>query len=117
MNWNVEGPVSDRNQLTQRQTTALIKLWEKWRTGGNLKLDRLAYSPYGTPYITIERRDDLRDKKFKWDWCISYHEEYDGQGRYLTWFSNLKQPMPTEIQDFLRNAYDKEFMSILQTNL
>ena len=112
--------VSKRNQLTQRQTDALIKLWEKWYSHGNLvllKLSRLAYSPYGTPYITIERRDDLTDKKFKWDWCISYHEEYDGQGISTRWYSNLKEPMPDEIRTFLRNAYDIEFMSILQTNL
>ena len=116
-------PVSKRNQLTQRQTRALIMLWEKWRTDSNLKhlkLNRLAHSPYGSPYITIERRDDLRGrrhKKFKWDWCITYHENYDGQGTQLTWFSNLKEPMPDLIKTFLRKAYDREFMSILQTNL
>ena len=26
--------VSERNQLTQKQTTALIKLWDSWRTNG-----------------------------------------------------------------------------------
>ena len=107
-------PVSKRNRLTQKQTRALVKLWEKWRiysTLKHLKLSRLAHSPYGSPYITIERRDDLRDKKFKWDWCITYHENYDGQGTQLTWFSDLKEPMPDEIRDFLRNAYDKEFIS------
>jgi hypothetical protein len=92
-------------------------LWEKWRTDSNLKLNRLAHSPYGSPYISIERRDDLRDKKFKWDWCITYHETYDGQGTQLNWFSDLKEPMPDLIKTFLRKAYDREFMSILQTNL
>ena len=74
MNSNVEGPISKRNQLTQRQTQALIKLWEKWGNNSNLKLNRLAYSPAGGtgyPYIIIERRDDLLDKMFKWDWCIT----------------------------------------------
>jgi len=124
MNSNVEGPISKRNQLTQRQTQALIKLWEKWGNNSNLKLNRLAYSPYGLdqieelyPYISIERRDDLLDKKFKWDWCISYHEEYDGQGTQLTWRSDSKEPMPDLIKTFLRKAYDREFMSIHQTSL
>ena len=101
--------VSERNQLTQRQTQALIKLWEKWRTEGNLKLNRIAHSPYGLPYISIERRDDLTDKKFKWDWCITYHEEYDGQGTQIIWYSNSKDPMPKQIKDFLRMAYNKEW--------
>ena len=101
--------VSERNQLTQKQTTALIKLWEKWRTEGNLKLNRIAHSPYGLPYISIERRDDLTDKKFEWDWCITYHEEYDGQGTQIIWYSNSKDPMPKQIKDFLRMAYNKEW--------
>ena len=101
--------VSKRNQLTQKQTTALIKLWEKWWAEGNLKLNRIAHSPYGLPYISIERRDDLTDKKFKWDWCITYHEEYDGQGTQIIWYSNSKDPMPKQIKDFLRMAYNKEW--------
>ena len=101
--------VSKRNQLTQRQTQALIKLWEKWRTEGNLKLNRIAHSPYGLPYISIERRDGLTDKKFEWDWCITYHEEYDGQGTQIIWYSNSKDPMPKQIKDFLRMAYNKEW--------
>ena len=117
MNWNVEGPVSKRNQLTQKQTTALIKLWEKWDLVGNSKINRVAYSTYGTPYVTIERRDDLMGELYAWDWCISYQGEYDGQGTQIIWYSNLKEPMPDEIRTFLRKAYDKEFMSIHQTNL
>jgi hypothetical protein len=102
--------VSKRNQLTQRQTQALIKLWEKWRTEGNLKLNRIAHSPYGLPYISIERRDDLTDKQFEWNWCITYHEEYDGQGTQIIWYSNSKDPMPKQIKDFLRMAYNREFV-------
>tara|TARA_S200002703_G_C3618214_1_gene189900 strand:+ start:201 stop:536 length:336 start_codon:yes stop_codon:yes gene_type:complete len=109
-------PVSKRNQLTQRQTQALIKLWEKWGNDSNLKLNsRLAYSPYGNPYIAIERRDDLLDKMFKWDWCITYYGDA-GPITSLTWRSDSKEPMPDLIKTFLRKAYDKEFMSIHQTN-
>ena len=102
--------VSKRNQLTQRQTQALIKLWENWSPEGNLKLNRIAYSPYGLPYIAIERRDDLTDKQFEWNWCITYHEEYDGQGTQIIWYSNSKDPMPKQIKDFLRMAYNREFV-------
>lgn len=120
MNWNVEGPVSDRNQLTQRQTQALIKLWENWYSVGNSKLSRLAYSPYGeSPSIIIERRDDLIGKHFEWDWCIAFFRD-GNNSQYATdlfWYSNSKEPMPDKIKTFLREAYDKEFMSILQTNL
>jgi len=65
----------------------------------------------------IERRDDLTDKKFKWDWCISFK---DGNGVWTSdqvWYSNSKEPMPDVLRNFLRKAYDKEFMSIHQTNL
>ncbi len=113
--------VSERNQLTQKQTTALIKLWEKWRTEGNLKLNRIAHSPYGVPYISIERRNYLINKQFaianylinkqfEWDWCITYDEEYDGQGTQIVWYSNSKDPMPKQIKDFLRMAYNREFV-------
>ena len=111
--------VSKRNQLTQRQTHALIKLWDNWSPEGNLKLNRIAYSPYGLPYISIERRDDLTDKQFEWDWCIAFFRD-GNNSQYATdlfWYSNSKEPMPDEIRTFLRKAYDKEFMSILQTNL
>lgn len=110
-------PVSKRNQLTQRQTQALIKLWGNWSPEGNLKLNRIAYSPYGLPYIAIERRDDLTDKQFEWNWCITYYEEYAGQGTQIIWYSNSKDPMPKQIKHFLRKAYDIEFMSIHQTNV
>ena len=120
INWNVERPVSERNQLTQRQTTALIKLWDKWYSHGNLKLNRLAYSPYGeNPRTIIERRDDLIGKQYKWDWCIAFFRD-GNNSQYATdlfWYSNSKEPMPDKIRTFLREAYDKEFMSILQTNL
>ena len=119
MNWNVEGPVSKRNQLTQRQTQALIKLWEKWGNNSNQKLNRLAYSPNGGtgyPYIVIERRDDLLDKMFKWDWCITYYGDA-GPITSLTWRSDSKEPMPDLLKTFLRKAYDREFMSIHQTSL
>lgn len=108
--------VSDRNQLTQKQTTALIMLWDAWRENG--VFNRIVHSPYGVPYISIERRNYLTPKQFEWDWCISYHEEYDGQGPWqIIWCSNSKDPMPKQIKDFLRHAYDREFMSIHQTNL
>jgi hypothetical protein len=106
--------VSERNQLTQKQTTALIKLWEAWRTNG--VFNRIAHSPYGVPYISIERRNYLINKQFEWDWCISYAEEYDGQGTQIIWYSNSKDPMPKQIKDFLRMAYDREILSNLQTN-
>jgi hypothetical protein len=106
--------VSERNQLTQKQTTALIKLWEAWRTNG--VFNRIAHSPYGVPYISIERRNYLINKQFEWDWCITYHEEYDGQGTQIIWYSNSKDPMPKQIKDFLRHAYDREILSNLQTN-
>jgi hypothetical protein len=100
--------VSERNQLTQKQTTALIKLWEAWRTNG--VFNRIAHSPYGVPYISIERRNYLINKQFEWDWCITYHEEYDGQGTQIIWYSNSKDPMPKQIKDFLRMAYNREFV-------
>ena len=106
--------VSERNQLTQKQTTALIKLWDAWRTNG--VFNRIAHSPYGVPYISIERRNYLINKQFEWDWCITYHEEYDGQGTQIIWYSNSKDPMPKQIKDFLRHAYDREILSNLQTN-
>ena len=106
--------VSKRNQLTQKQTTALIKLWEAWRTNG--VFNRIAHSPYGVPYISIERRNYLINKQFEWDWCISYAEMYDGQGTQIIWYSNSKDPMPKQIKDFLRHAYDREILSNLQTN-
>ena len=106
--------VSERNQLTQKQTTALIKLWEAWRTNG--VFNRIAHSPYGVPYISIERRNYLINKQFEWDWCISYAEMYDGQGTQIIWYSNSKDPMPKQIKDFLRHAYDREILSNLQTN-
>jgi hypothetical protein len=106
--------VSERNQLTQKQTTALIKLWEAWRTNG--VFNRIAHSPYGVPYISIERRNYLINKQFEWDWCISYAEMYDGQGTQIVWYSNSKDPMPKQIKDFLRHAYDREILSNLQTN-
>ncbi len=114
-----------RNKLTPQQTRALTALWEKWRDDSNLKLQRIAYSPYGrwmlassapwcsAPYISIERRDDAPELG-KWDWCITYH---DGQGVHITWYSNSKGPLPAEIRNFLRKAWDKEFASIHQTNL
>jgi hypothetical protein len=115
INWNVEGPVSNRNQLTQRQTQALIKLWDKWYSHGDLELSRLAYSPYSeNPHIIIERRDDLIDKQSDWDWCIAFFRD-GNNSQYaadLFWYSNSKEPMPDEIRTFLRMAYDKEFMSI-----
>ena len=98
--------VSERNQLTQKQTTALIKLWDSWRTNG--VFNRIAHSPYGVPYISIERRNYLINKQFEWDWCISYAEMYDGQGTQIIWYSNSKDPMPKQIKDFLRHAYDRE---------
>ena len=107
--------VSERNQLTQKQTTALIKLWDAWRTNG--VFNRIAHSPYGVPYISIERRNYLINKQFEWDWCITYHEEYDGQGTQIIWYSNSKEPMDDVIRTFLRKSYDTEFMSIHQTNL
>ena len=97
--------VSERNQLTQKQTTALIKLWDSWRTNG--VFNRIAHSPYGVPYISIERRNYLINKQFEWDWCISYAEMYDGQGTQIVWYSNSKDPMPKQIKDFLRHAYDR----------
>ena len=100
--------VSERNQLTQKQTTALIKLWDAWRTNG--VFNRIAHSPYGVPYISIERRNYLINKQFEWDWCITYHEEYDGQGTQIIWYSNSKDPMPKQIKDFLRMAYNREFV-------
>jgi hypothetical protein len=100
--------VSKRNQLTQKQTTALIKLWDSWRTNG--VFNRIAHSPYGVPYISIERRNYLINKQFEWDWCITYHEEYDGQGTQIIWYSNSKDPMPKQIKDFLRMAYNREFV-------
>ena len=100
--------VSERNQLTQKQTTALIKLWEAWRTNG--VFNRIAHSPYGVPYISIERRNYLINKQFEWDWCISYAEMYDGQGTQIIWYSNSKDPMPKQIKDFLRMAYNREFV-------
>jgi hypothetical protein len=100
--------VSKRNQLTQKQTTALIKLWDAWRTNG--VFNRIAHSPYGVPYISIERRNYLINKQFEWDWCITYHEEYDGQGTQIIWYSNSKDPMPKQIKDFLRMAYNREFV-------
>ena len=106
--------VSERNQLTQKQTTALIKLWEAWRTNG--VFNRIAHSPYGVPYISIERRNYLTNKQFEWDWCISYAEMYDGQGTQIVWYSNSKDPMPKQIKDFLRMAYNREILSNLQTN-
>jgi hypothetical protein len=106
--------VSERNQLTQKQTTALIKLWDAWRTNG--VFNRIAHSPYGVPYISIERRNYLINKQFEWDWCISYAEMYDGQGTQIIWYSNSKDPMPKQIKDFLRHAYDREILSNLQTN-
>lgn len=106
--------VSERNQLTQKQTTALIKLWDAWRTNG--VFNRIAHSPYGVPYISIERRNYLINKQFEWDWCISYAEMYDGQGTQIVWYSNSKDPMPKQIKDFLRHAYDREILSNLQTN-
>lgn len=112
--------VSERNQLTQRQTQALIKLWKRWRRrrsrGWRRRGKRIAHSPYGLPYISIERRDILANKQSEWDWCITYHEEYDGQGTQIIWYSNSKDPMPKQIKDFLRNAYDREILSNLQTN-
>ena len=100
--------VSERNQLTQKQTTALIKLWDAWRTNG--VFNRIAHSPYGVPYISIERRNYLINKQFEWDWCISYAEMYDGQGTQIIWYSNSKDPMPKQIKDFLRHAYNREFV-------
>ena len=100
--------VSKRNQLTQKQTTALIKLWDSWRTNG--VFNRIAHSPYGVPYISIERRNYLINKQFEWDWCISYAEMYDGQGTQIVWYSNSKDPMPKQIKDFLRMAYNREFV-------
>ena len=100
--------VSERNQLTQKQTTALIKLWDAWRTNG--VFNRIAHSPYGVPYISIERRNYLINKQFEWDWCISYAEMYDGQGTQIIWYSNSKDPMPKQIKDFLRMAYNREFV-------
>ena len=100
--------VSERNQLTQKQTTALIKLWDAWRTNG--VFNRIAHSPYGVPYISIERRNYLINKQFEWDWCITYHEVYDGQGTQIIWYSNSKDPMPKQIKDFLRMAYNREFV-------
>jgi hypothetical protein len=105
--------MAKRNTLTPQQTRALAALWEKWRNrnNSNLKLQRVSYSPYGAPYITIERRDDAR-KLGSWDWCITYYSEYDGQGEHFEWYSNDSQPMPAEIRNFLRKAWDKEFASI-----
>jgi hypothetical protein len=105
-----------RNKLTPQQTRALTALWEKWRDDSNLKLQRIAYSPYGAPYISIERRDDAPELG-KWDWCITAPSKYDGQGVHITWYSNSKEPLPAEIRNFLRKAWDKEFASINQTNL
>ena len=104
-------PVSKRNRLTQKQTKALIKLWDKWKPRNTLP--RLALSPYSIPYISIERRDD--DPTLgNWDWCITYHGEYSDR---RVWYSNSKEPMDDVIRTFLRKSYDTEFMSIHQTNL
>lgn len=118
-----------RNTLNKQQTKALAALWTKWRVNTNTiatnpKLHRLAYSPYysGIGYIVIERRDDDQTLD-KWDWGLTYYSDddsrRDGDSRSLLyWTSNqFPETMPTEIRDFLREAWDKEFASIHQTNL
>lgn len=97
-----------RKSRSTRQPPAL---WARWRDGSNLKLQRIVYSPYGAPYISIERRDDALELG-NWDWCITYYSKYDGQGEQIEWYSHDPRPMPAEIRNFLRKAWDKEFASI-----
>lgn len=109
--------MNSRNTLSKQETKALANLWEKWRVNTNTiatnpKLHRLAYSPYysGIGYIVIERRDDDQTVG-KWDWGITYYSESDSRS-LLFWTSNhFPETMLTEIRDFLREAWDKEFGS------